>query len=311
MGRSCQDNRHFAGSAESLERVGIDGTDGSGQSFQGDEANKSTPQQTYRQKSWSSENAVVPRWKRTLDVTLVFVSLPVVIPLMGLVAVLIKIVSKGPVILRQERIGFLGRRFTCLKFRTMHCGADTSVHENYVRHLTRSDAPMLKREDLGGGDPRLIRFGGLLRATGLDELPQLINVLRGEMSLVGPRPCMPYEYEQYEPWHMERFLTLPGLTGLWQVSGKNHTTFKQMMQLDIEYVRRKTLWFDLMIILKTIPTLVAQVGEKLERMTRKLVRTYSAEVHVTSNFESISVEGVGAGGHPANSDMNHENVKGD
>jgi hypothetical protein len=104
-----------------------------------------------------------------------------------------------------------------------------------------------------------------LRASGLDELPQLLNVLFGEMSLVGPRPCLPYECEKYLPWHWERFDTLPGLTGLWQVSGKNQTTFKQMMLLDIEYTRRKTLWLDLLIMLKTPLVLLSQIGEVMAR----------------------------------------------
>ena len=111
------------------------------------------------------------------------------------------------------------------------------------------------------GDPRIIPFGVLLRASGLDELPQLINVLRGEMSLVGPRPCVPYEYEKYLPWQKERFNSLPGLTGLWQVSGKNKTTFVEMIQLDIKYARNKTFWWDVKIIFMTIPVLIFQMLE--------------------------------------------------
>jgi hypothetical protein len=117
------------------------------------------------------------------------------------------------------------------------------------------------------GDPRIIPFGVFLRASGLDELPQLINVLRGEMSLVGPRPCLPYEYDKYLPWQKERFGTVPGLTGLWQVSGKNKTTFVEMIQLDIKYAKNKTLWWDLKIILMTIPALVIQMLET--RQARK------------------------------------------
>ena len=109
------------------------------------------------------------------------------------------------------------------------------------------------------GDPRLIRFGAILRATGLDELPQLINVLRGEMSLVGPRPCLPYEFDLYEPWQHERFDTLPGLTGLWQVRGKNKTTFTEMIHMDIEYARMNSLFLDLQIMAATFGTLAAQV----------------------------------------------------
>jgi lipopolysaccharide/colanic/teichoic acid biosynthesis glycosyltransferase len=123
-----------------------------------------------------------------------------------------------------------------------------------------SNAPMMKMDSQG--DPRIITFGVLLRASGLDELPQLINVLQGEMSLVGPRPCLPYEYDEYLPWQKKRFETVPGLTGLWQVSGKNKTTFLEMIQLDIKYAKNKTLWWDLKIILMTAPALIIQMLEK-------------------------------------------------
>jgi lipopolysaccharide/colanic/teichoic acid biosynthesis glycosyltransferase len=109
------------------------------------------------------------------------------------------------------------------------------------------------------GDPRLIPGGWWLRASGLDELPQIINVLRGEMSLVGPRPCLPYEYDRYLPWQKERFSTLPGLTGLWQVSGKNKTTFDEMMHLDIHYARNKSLWLDLKILLMTVSAVIIEI----------------------------------------------------
>lgn len=206
----------------------------------------------------------VPRWKRVLDVTLVLATLPLVLPVMICIALLIWIVSEGPVLFRQERIGYLGRRFTCFKFRTMAVGTDTSVHQGYLNSLINSDVPMVKM-DLKG-DPRIIPLGVLLRASGLDELPQLINVLRGEMSLVGPRPCVRYEFEKYLPWQKERFNTLPGLTGLWQVSGKNRTTFDEMIQLDIDYVRSKTLRLDLLIMAKTIPALIVQMWDtKMKR----------------------------------------------
>ena len=117
-------------------------------------------------------------------------------------------------------------------------------------------------------DPRLIPFGAALRATGLDELPQLINVLRGEMSIVGPRPCIPYEYELYEPWQRQRFNAVPGLTGLWQVSGKNRTTFTEMIRLDIEYSQRQSVGLDLKIVLKTLPALWQQCLDNRE-LTRK------------------------------------------
>jgi lipopolysaccharide/colanic/teichoic acid biosynthesis glycosyltransferase len=209
-----------------------------------------------------------PQWKRVLDVTLVMAGFPLLLPLMVFIGVLIRLVSAGPILFKQERIGFQGRRFLCYKFRTMHVNADTGIHQGHLHQLMNSDAPMVKM-DLHG-DPRIIPFGRLFRASGLDELPQLINVLRGEMSLVGPRPCVAYEYEKYQPWQRERFNTAPGLTGLWQVSGKNNTTFTEMIQLDIRYAHDKTLWLDLKIIFKTIPALLVQMWES--RMKKKSAR---------------------------------------
>jgi lipopolysaccharide/colanic/teichoic acid biosynthesis glycosyltransferase len=199
----------------------------------------------------------VPLWKRVLDVTCILIAIPLLLPLMLVIALIVKFGSRGPVLFQQERVGLRGTRFTCLKFRTMFVGADVSVHQGHWNDLIVSNRPMEKMDSRG--DPRLIPMGRIMRETALDELPQIINVLRGEMSLVGPRPCIPYEYEKYLPWQKERFDTLPGLTGLWQVSGKNKTTFTEMMHLDIDYVRRKSLWMDIWIILMTIPALVIQV----------------------------------------------------
>jgi lipopolysaccharide/colanic/teichoic acid biosynthesis glycosyltransferase len=215
----------------------------------------------YKNRTGEAVVAIVvrPRWKRILDVSLIVMAFPGLLPLMVLIGLLIRIVSAGPVLFKQERIGYLGKRFLCYKFRTMHVNSDTGIHQGHLERLMNSDAPMIKMDTKG--DPRIIRFGRLLRSSGLDELPQLINVLRGEMSLVGPRPCVSYEYEKYLPWQRERFNTVPGLTGLWQVSGKNKTTFTEMIQLDIRYARTKTLMLDLKIIFMTIPTLLVQVWE--------------------------------------------------
>ncbi len=212
----------------------------------------------------------IPRWKRLLDVSVFLLATPILLPLMMAVAILVRIVSEGPILFRQERVGYLGQRFMCFKFRTMFVNADTTVHQGHLDHLMDSDTPLVKMD--AKGDPRIIPFGKLLRATGLDELPQLINVLRGEMSLVGPRPCLPYEYNKYQRWHKERFNTLPGLTGLWQVGGKNKTTFTEMICLDIRYARTKTLWLDLKILLKTFPAIMAQVLESRESREQ---RTFS------------------------------------
>lgn len=201
----------------------------------------------------------VPRWKRALDIACISLALPLLLLPALFIALLIKMVSAGPVLFQQERIGYRGRSFMCLKFRTMVVGADSLIHRKHSSGLIGSNRPMVKMD--GRGDERVIPFGLLLRASGLDELPQIINVLRGEMSLVGPRPCLRYEYDHYLPWHRERFNTLPGLTGLWQVSGKNRTTFEEMMHLDIRYSRSQSLSSDLRIMARTIPALIIQIQE--------------------------------------------------
>jgi lipopolysaccharide/colanic/teichoic acid biosynthesis glycosyltransferase len=216
-----------------------------------------------RRETSLSDPLAVPQWKRALDVTLILIAVPLLLPLMILIAVVIRVVSPGPILFRQERIGHRGRRFMCLKFRTMQVHADTKVHEGHLAQLMQSNVPMVKMD--GRGDPRIIPFGRLLRSSGLDELPQIINVLLGEMSLVGPRPCLKYEYDSYLPWQKERFETLPGLTGLWQVSGKNRTTFVEMIQLDIDYARNKSFWLDIQIIFRTIPALVIQMWDARNR----------------------------------------------
>lgn len=198
----------------------------------------------------------LPLWKRGLDFALILLLSPAVLLIGGVVAVVIKLGSRGPVIFRQPRVGQGGREFMCYKFRTMQAGAETETHQRHTRQLIQSQAPMTKLD--AGRDPRLVPFGTVLRATGLDELPQLLNVLRGEMSLVGPRPCLRYEYEVYSAAQRRRLDAVPGLTGLWQVNGKNRTTFEEMVRLDVEYSRSKSLWLDAAIILKTLPALARQ-----------------------------------------------------
>ena len=206
---------------------------------------------------------------------MILLMLPLVLPVAVVIGVAIAVVSPGPILFRQERVGLTGRRFMCLKFRTMFVHAETTTHQGHLQNLMESNAPMLKLD--ARGDSRIIPFGFILRSSGLDELPQLINVLMGDMSLVGPRPCLPYESERYQAWQMERFDTLPGLTGLWQVSGKNKTTFNEMMELDIRYAREKTLWMDMAIIVKTPMVIIGQVlesrlkksGEKPPGMTSR------------------------------------------
>jgi lipopolysaccharide/colanic/teichoic acid biosynthesis glycosyltransferase len=201
----------------------------------------------------------LPLWKRGLDLLFLAVTLPLFLPVGLGIALFIKWHSRGPVIFRQERVGYRGRRFELFKFRTMRLNAEVASHRRHLSQLMQSDAPLTKLD--AQGDPRLIPGGALLRASGLDELPQLINVLRGEMSVVGPRPCLPYEYEEYSDWEKQRLAAVPGLTGLWQVSGKNKTTFRQMIALDIEYARTKTLGRDVGIMGRTLATLMGQVRE--------------------------------------------------
>ena len=229
-----------------------------------DNLNKTIKATPNIEQPWKVDAAKInPPWKRTLDILLVLLALPLLLPLMIFIALVIRAVSTGPVLFKQQRIGCLGGKFLCYKFRTMFVNSDTGIHQGHLNQLMNSDAPMVKMDSKG--DPRIIPFGKLLRSSGLDELPQLINVLIGDMSLVGPRPCVSYEYEKYLPWQRERFNALPGLTGLWQVSGKNRTTFTKMMELDIEYCRNKSLWLDLKIIIKTIPALIIQMCDSWMR----------------------------------------------
>jgi|ERR1051326_1567839 lipopolysaccharide/colanic/teichoic acid biosynthesis glycosyltransferase len=201
----------------------------------------------------------IPPWKRLLDLSLIVILCPGALVLGGLVAAVVKLGSPGPVLFRQKRVGYRGKQFMCLKFRTMLTDADIESHRRHTETLIRSKAPMTKLD--ARRDPRLAPLGSVLRATGLDELPQLINILRAEMSLVGPRPCIPYEYELYETSQRRRFNAAPGLTGLWQVSGKNRTTFEEMVRLDIKYSETLSPWLDIKIILKTLPAIWGQYCE--------------------------------------------------
>ena len=217
----------------------------------------------------NSEVSQLPFWKRVLDLSLIVVCAPILVLVGAVIALVVRTGSSGPVIFRQQRVGHKGALFTCYKFRTMHIGAEINSHRGHTAQLIKSETPMTKLD--AGNDPRVIPFGKIIRATGLDELPQLVNVLKGEMSLVGPRPCIPYEYEMYETWQKRRFDAVPGLTGLWQVSGKNRTTFNQMINMDIEYSETSTLWLDVKIISKTIPALMVQCYDQHVRSKKNTV----------------------------------------
>lgn len=242
----------------------------------------------------SGKTSSNPFWKRALDLTVIVLSAPITILVGVVIATIIKLGSKGPVIFRQERVGHKGQRFTCFKFRTMHTGAETNSHQGHTAQLIKSETPMTKLD--AKNDPRVIPFGSIMRATGLDELPQLINVLRGEMSIVGPRPCVGYEFDMYETWQKRRFDAVPGLTGLWQVSGKNRTTFNQMINLDIEYSEQSSLGLDVKIILKTVPALVQQccdqrAKKKQAKKTTGQPKTVSVVVSAAQVSTRVNVAG--------------------
>lgn len=199
----------------------------------------------------------IPRWKRAFDLSCIILSLPAWLPLMLLLALGSKLVDPGPLFFRQERVGYRGRRFICLKFRSMKVNAETRSHEALMERIIETGCPMTKLDTVG--DPRLVPFGRIFRASGLDEIPQIFNIIRGEMSLVGPRPCTPFEFEKLGVAQRTRVSILPGLTGYWQVKGKNKTTFDEMIEMDLHYVKEMSLWMDIRIMAMTLPALLSQV----------------------------------------------------
>lgn len=218
--------------------------------------------QNFGQGPIQSTNTLVrrqPKWERALDVLLSLIALVLVSPIVLIVALLIKLVSHGPIIFKQERIGFNGKPFLIYKFRTMEVNTDETVHKDHVKALIKQDLPMGKLDRTG--DSRLIPFGRFLRASGIDELPQFLNVLKREMSLSGPRPCLKSEQQALTPEQHCRFEILPGLTGLWQVSGKNKVSFSEMVALDIKYANEKTLCLYLAILLKTPFVVLHQIAD--------------------------------------------------
>ncbi len=201
--------------------------------------------------------------KRALDLVVATALVLLLAPVLLVVALLVRLTSPGPALFRQTRLGRRERPFTIFKFRTMWVGGDDSAHRRYVAQLLNEASP-----PYGGraglyklvGDPRVTPLGTLLRRTSIDELPQLLNVLRGEMSLVGPRPAQPWEVELFQPHQRARFLVKPGITGLWQVSGRNHMTMRQALELDVRYVETHSLGQDLGIIWRTIPVVLRRTG---------------------------------------------------
>jgi lipopolysaccharide/colanic/teichoic acid biosynthesis glycosyltransferase len=196
--------------------------------------------------------------KRTMDIAGSVLMLVFCAPLLLLISAMVKATSKGPVLFRQHRVGQYGRRFTFLKFRSMRVDNDPSVHREYVTKLIAGEADRVKAGAPGNGvyklanDNRITGIGMFLRKTSLDELPQFINVLKGDMSLVGPRPPIPYELAAYQTWHRRRVLEVkPGITGLWQVTGRSQVKFDDMVRLDLRYATSWSPWLDLKILLRT------------------------------------------------------------
>ena len=196
--------------------------------------------------------------KRVMDVAGSAALLLALSPLLAAIAAIIKLTSKGPVIFEQERLGRFGARFKCLKFRTMFTNNDPKIHQEFIQQFISGKEECGKENESQQAvykiinDPRVTPIGAFLRKTSLDELPQFWNVLRGEMSLVGPRPPVPYEFEIYDIWHRRRVLDIkPGVTGLWQVSGRSRTRFDDMVRLDLRYCQTWSLWLDLKILIST------------------------------------------------------------
>lgn len=201
--------------------------------------------------------------KSSMDIVGSVLALIIFLPVILVVSILIKLTSQGPVLFCQKRVGQYGKEFRFLKFRTMYVNNDPAIHREYTARLIEG------KGDLGEGkgvyklanDPRITPLGRFLRRTSLDELPQFINILRCEMSLVGPRPPLPYEYERYQPWHRRRVLELkPGLTGHWQVHGRSRTSFNEMVRMDLNYADMRSFWVDCKILLETPGAMVSGKG---------------------------------------------------
>lgn len=204
--------------------------------------------------TWLASNQIKKNGKRAFDLFVVMSILPFVLPIMILTALVIKLDSPGPVIFKQERVGKWCRRFTCYKFRSMYSGADAMKAE--LMALNEADEVVFKMKR----DPRVTRVGYFIRKLSIDELPQIFNVIKGDMSLVGPRPPVPVELESYPFDTFRRLQTIPGITGLQQVSGRSDLPFKSWVALDVEYIREQSLKKDIEILFKTIPVAISGKG---------------------------------------------------
>jgi len=209
---------------------------------------------TQRRRSVSRSRQV---FKRVLDLVCASTLLLLGWPILLIATIAIKLTSRGPVIFRQERVGLNGRIFDCYKFRSMYMENDPKYHRQFAREWIY-DTEKSKQEEGGKivhkltSDPRITSVGRVLRMFSIDELPQVVNVLKGDMSMVGPRPPLPYEVSLYRTWHLRRLDVMPGLTGLWQVSGRNLVSFEEMVRLDLQYIENWSVWLEIKILLKTV-----------------------------------------------------------
>jgi lipopolysaccharide/colanic/teichoic acid biosynthesis glycosyltransferase len=208
----------------------------------------------YRVEAGTTGSVYIRQGKRCFDILGAAIALVVTSPLLLIAALAIRLESRGPILYRSTRIGRGGRPFTFLKLRSMVNDADR--HRHRLRHLNEADGPVFKISN----DPRVTRVGRFLRITSIDEIPQFVNVLRGDMSLVGPRPPIPEEVEQYEAWQLRRLDVRPGITCLWQISGRSRIGFQEWMRLDLEYIRNQSFALDLKILLRTIPAVLSREG---------------------------------------------------
>lgn len=212
-----------------------------------------------------ARRAATPRLtaKRAFDVVVASLLVCVLLPVLVVMWLLVRTTSPGSALFRQTRIGRYGRPFVMYKFRTMHVDSCDEIHREYVRKLLTEDCP-----PVGGAkglyklesDARVTKVGRLLRRSSVDELPQLLNVVKGDMSLVGPRPALPYEAELFSTTHRARFLVAPGVTGLWQICGRSKLPMQQGLDLDVEYVQRRSFWLDVWILIKTVPAVFSAAG---------------------------------------------------
>ncbi len=204
---------------------------------------------------WRLRVATTPMGKRSLDITVATIMLVLLSPLLVLVAVLIKAESSGGALFKQQRIGLNGKPFTMWKFRSM--SADAHAQQTALEHKNEMANGVLFKMKR---DPRITRVGAIIRKTSIDELPQIINVIRGDMSLVGPRPPLPCEVIKYSRADRLRLAVTPGITCLWQISGRSDIPFEQQVQLDIQYIEKQTVWFDLIVLIKTVPAVLKARG---------------------------------------------------